>query len=161
MTMIIAQRMIHSQGMLIPTGTLGCVDTSRDPGTLTMLSLLSKAVYKRASEELIGISQRHYLALHFLSESEGMPQQQLSEILCVDANNTVLLLNELESAGLIRRERDPVDRRRHHVYLTKLGAERVAVARGRRESLEDEVLATLDPQERETLHQLLAKALDH
>lgn len=125
-----------------------------------MLSLLSKAVYKRASEDLIAISQRHYLALHYLSESEGMPQQQLSEILWIDANNTVLLLNELESDGLVRRERDPADRRRHLVYLTKGGAERVALARQRRESLEDEVLAALDPRERETLHRLLAKALD-
>ncbi len=73
-----------------------------------MLSLLSKAVYKRATEELIGISQRHYLALHYLSESEGTPQQQLAETLWIDANNTVLLLNELESEGLVRRERDPV-----------------------------------------------------
>lgn len=152
--------MISSQVILIHPGTLAPVETSRHPGTLTMLSLLSKAVYKRASEELIGISQRHYLALHYLSESEGTPQQQLAETLWIDANNTVLLLNELESEGLVRRERDPVDRRRHLVYLTDVGAERVALARQRRESLEDEVLATLNAEERETLHRLLAKALD-
>ncbi len=46
------------------------------------------------------------------------------------------------------------------MYLTDVGAERVALARQRRESLEDEVLATLNAEERETLHRLLAKALD-
>jgi DNA-binding MarR family transcriptional regulator len=133
--------------------------TETDPGTLTLLSLLSKVVYKRASEELIGISQRHYLALHYLSGPQGVPQQQLSEFLWIDANNTVLLLNELEREGLVRRERDPADRRRHLVHVTEEGARRVAEARRRRETLEGEVLAALDPDERETLHRLLAKAL--
>jgi DNA-binding MarR family transcriptional regulator len=130
-----------------------------DHGTLTMLSLLSKAVYRRATEDVIGISQRHYLALHFLSADQGMPQQQLSETLWIDANNTVLLLNELERDGLVRRERDPADRRRHLVFLTEAGAERVATARHRRDSLEGEVLAKLEPGEREELHRLLGKAL--
>ena len=130
-----------------------------DHGTLTLLSLLSKAVYRRATEDLIGISQRHYLALHYMSTEQGIPQQQLSEILWIDANNTVLLLNELEGEGLVRRERDPCDRRRHLVFLTEMGAERVATARRRRETLEDEVLAALDAGERAELHRLLAKAL--
>jgi DNA-binding MarR family transcriptional regulator len=134
--------------------------TRDDLGTLTMLSLLSKVVYKRASEDLIGISQRYYLALHFISGPEGLPQQQLSEALWIDANNTVLLLNELEDEGLVRRERDPADRRRHRVHLTDEGARRLSEARRRRETLEDEVLSKLDPDEREALHQLLAKALD-
>jgi DNA-binding MarR family transcriptional regulator len=135
--------------------------TGTEPGTLTLLSLLSKQVYKRATEDLIGISQRHYLALHFLPEPDGLPQQQLSEILCIDANNTVILLNELEVAGLVRRERDPADRRRHRVHLTELGARKLAGARRARETLEDEVLAALDPDERADLHRLLAKALCH
>jgi DNA-binding MarR family transcriptional regulator len=135
--------------------------TGTAPGTLTLLSLLSKQVYKRATEDLMGLSQRHYLALHFLPEPDGLPQQQLSEILCIDANNTVLLLNELEVAGLVRRERDPADRRRHRVHLTELGARKLADARRARETLEDEVLAALDPDERADLHRLLAKALCH
>jgi DNA-binding MarR family transcriptional regulator len=135
--------------------------TGTAPGTLTLLSLLSKQVYKRATEDLMGLSQRHYLALHFLPEPDGLPQQQLSEILCIDANNTVLLLNELEVAGMVRRERDPADRRRHRVHLTELGARKLADARRARETLEDEVLAALDPDERADLHRLLAKALCH
>jgi DNA-binding MarR family transcriptional regulator len=130
-----------------------------DPGTLTMLSLLSKAVYRRATEDLIGMSQRHYLALHFLSVEAGIPQQQVSELLWIDANNTVLLLNELEGEGLVRRERDPGDRRRHLVFLTETGADRIAHARRRRETLESEVLANLEPGERDELHRLLGKAL--
>ena len=133
--------------------------TGTHPGTLTMLSLLSKQVYKRASEDLLGMSQRHYLALHFLPEPDGLPQQQLSEILCIDANNTVLLLNEMEGQGLIRRVRDPADRRRHVVEVTEHGEELFQRAQRAKETVEDEVLGALSTQERATLHRLLAKAL--
>jgi DNA-binding MarR family transcriptional regulator len=125
-----------------------------------MLSLLSKSVYRQTTESMLGMSQRRYLALNYVAEPGGISQQQLGEILCMDANNTVLLLNELEVDGLVRRERDPDDRRRHIVRLTEQGSQSFSAAQRNRESLEDEVLAALSPEERETLHQLLAKALD-
>jgi DNA-binding MarR family transcriptional regulator len=147
--------------MIIALGTLPAMSsTTWRPGTLTMLSLLSKSVYRRTTESMLGMSQRRYLALNYIAEPAGISQQQLGEILCMDANNMVLLLNELENDGLIRRERDPGDRRRHIVRLTEEGSQAFTAAQRNRESLEDEVLAALSAEERETLHQLLAKALD-
>ncbi len=147
--------------MITVIGTLPPMSsTTWQPGTLTMLSLLSKSVYRRTTESMLGMSQRRYLALNFVAGPSGISQQQLGEILCMDANNTVLLLNELEDDGLVRRERDPDDRRRHIVRLTEQGSRAFSAALRSRESLEDEVLAALSPEERETLHQLLAKALD-
>ncbi len=147
--------------MILAIGTLPIMtSTTWQPGTLTMLSLLSKSVYRRTTESMLGMSQRRYLALNYIAEPSGISQQQLGEILCMDANNMVLLLNELEDDGLVRRERDPGDRRRHIVRLTEHGSQAFSAAQRNRESLEDEVLAALSPEERETLHQLLAKALD-
>ena len=133
--------------------------TARKPGTLTLVSLLSKSVYRRTSESMLGMSQRRYLALNHIAEPGGIAQQLLGEIMCMDANNTVLLLNELEAHELVRRERDPGDRRRHIVHMTERGTRAFEDAQRNRESLEDEVLGALDPGERETLRRLLAKAL--
>jgi DNA-binding MarR family transcriptional regulator len=108
---------------------------------------------------MLGMSLRHFMAVSYIADPGGVSQQQLGEILCVDANNLVLLLNELEEAGLIRRVRDPADRRRHIVELTDPGRAAFDRAQRARESVEDEVLAALDSDERETLHRLLAKAL--
>ena len=105
------------------------------------------------------MSRRHYLAMSYIAEAGGISQQQLAEILCIDANNTVLLLNEMEKDGLIVRIRDPADRRRHRVRATELGRAGYRRAQQARESVEDEVLGPLSPDERETLHELLAKAL--
>ena len=124
-----------------------------------MLSLLSKSVYRRTTESMLGMSQRRYLALNYVAEPSGISQQQLGEILCMDANNTVLLLNEMEGQGLIRRVRDPTDRRRHLVEVTDHGREVLLRAQRARETVEDEVLGALSAQERATLHRLLAKAL--
>jgi DNA-binding MarR family transcriptional regulator len=77
----------------------------------------------------------------------------------MDANNVVLLLNELEQLGYVTRLRDPEDRRRHLVQLTKAGRsalERTEAAQG---AIEDEVLQALSPEERSTLRRLLTRAL--
>jgi DNA-binding MarR family transcriptional regulator len=133
------------------------VTTAR--GTLALLSRLSKSAYRRCPESLLGMSLRHFLALSYIGDPGGISQQQLSEILYIDANNTVLLLNEMEDQGLIRRVRDPADRRRHLVEATDHGQEVLRRAQQAREAVEDEVLGALTAQERANLHRLLAKAL--
>jgi DNA-binding MarR family transcriptional regulator len=128
-------------------------------GTITLLSRLSKSVYRKTPESMLGMSLRHFMALSYVADPGGISQQQLAEILCIDANNTVLLLNEMESEGLIRRVRDPSDRRRHLVEATDHGREVLLRAQRARETVEDEVLGALTAPERATLHRLLAKAL--
>ena len=77
----------------------------------------------------------------------------------MDANNVVLLLNELEELRYVARIRDPGDRRRHLVELTNAGARALTRAERAQEQIEDEVLRGLDAQERATLWRLLTRAL--
>jgi DNA-binding MarR family transcriptional regulator len=70
-----------------------------------------------------------------------------------------MLLNELEDAGWTERKRDTGDRRRHVVEITPAGREALQGARRAQSSLEDEVLAGLDEDEREQLRTLLRKTL--
>jgi DNA-binding MarR family transcriptional regulator len=127
--------------------------------TLPLLTRMSKLIYRRSSEELLGMSMRHYVALAYLRDVEHAPQQLMCEIFGVDANNMVLLLNALEAAGYVARIRDPADRRRHLVELTDAGRaalERAEIAQG---AIEDEILGALSAPERATLRELLARAL--
>jgi DNA-binding MarR family transcriptional regulator len=77
-----------------------------------------------------------------------------------DANTLVLILNELEGDDLVVRRRDTVDRRRHIVELTVAGRRALERAERQIQSLEDEILAALSEEERETLYELLSKALE-
>ena len=95
----------------------------------------------------------------YVAERDGIPQAELGDVCGVDANNLVLLLNELETAGFAQRRRDPEDRRRHIVEITETGRTAFRRSEQAREEVEDEVLAALDADQRDTLLPLLAKAL--
>ena len=75
---------------------------------------------------------RQLMALSYVRDHDGAPQQELAEALCMDANNVVLLLNELEDLGYVTRRRDPSDRRRHLVDLTPAGRKALAAPSARR-----------------------------
>lgn len=127
---------------------------------MALLVRLAKVVVRRANEEQLGMRLRWYLALSFLNDHDGAPQQALGEALCVDANNLVLLLNELEAAGLAERRRDALDRRRHLVHITADGRRALERAEHAQDDVEEQVLAALSADERATLRRLLARALE-
>ena len=126
---------------------------------MALLTRLAKQVYRRSTEDLLGMHMRHLMSLSYVRDHNGGPQQELAEALCMDANNVVLLLNELEELGYVSRKRDPSDRRRHLVDLTPAGAKALDSAEHRQETIEDDVLQALDPDERATLWRLLGRAL--
>jgi DNA-binding MarR family transcriptional regulator len=129
------------------------------PGSMVLLTRLAKQVYRRSSEELLGMHLRHLMTLSYLRDHNPAPQQELAEAFCMDANNVVLLLNELEDMRYVSRLRDPSDRRRHLVELTPAGARALGRAEHAQEQIEDEVLHGLDSEERATLWKLLTRAL--
>jgi DNA-binding MarR family transcriptional regulator len=129
------------------------------PNSMVLLTRLAKQVYRRSSEELLGMHMRHLITLSYLRDHDAAPQQELADAFCMDANNVVLLLNELEELGYVTRRRDPGDRRRHVVELTDAGRLALSGAERAQEQIEDEVLQALDPRERATLWRLLTRAL--
>src|ERR1700689_4847876 len=135
------------------------METPQNAGSMVLLTRLAKVVYRRSSEELLGMRLRHFVTLSYLRDHGRVPQQSMCEMLSMDANNLVLLLNDLEDAGHVRRWRDPDDRRRHIVELTPEGRAALGRAEHAQESIEEDVLATLSPAERATLHDLLRRAL--
>jgi DNA-binding MarR family transcriptional regulator len=130
------------------------------PGSTLLLTRLSRAVYRRANEGLLGVRMKEFVALSYLRQSPGIGQKELGERLMLDPNNTVLLLNELEVRDLAERRRHPDDRRRHVVEITPQGMEALEHAEQAVDSLEDEVLGALSADERATLRELLLRALD-
>ena len=129
------------------------------PGTMVLMSRLAKQFYRRSDEELLGMHMRHLVALAYMRDHDACPQQALGDAFCMDANNVVLLLNEIEQLGYATRLRDPHDRRRHLVQLTSAGRAALAHTERAQGAIEDEVLGALHLDERRTLRQLLGRAL--
>lgn len=134
--------------------------TPQMTGTMSLLTQIARVVFRRATDEVIGMKLKQLIALDHLRGHKGCLQQNLSQTLMVDANNCVILLNELDDLGYVERQRDPEDRRRHIVAITAKGLKALAKAEAKLETLSDEVLGNLDDGERDGLHELLAKAMD-
>ncbi|MHB1808447.1 MAG: MarR family winged helix-turn-helix transcriptional regulator [Solirubrobacteraceae bacterium] len=135
------------------------MNTSDSAGSMVLLTRLAKVVYRRSTEDLLGMRLRHFVALTYLRDHDLAPQQGMCETLGMDANNLVLLLNEMEDAGHVERRRDPADRRRHLVEITPAGRRALEKAERAQESIEEDLLSELSASERETLHDLLARVL--
>lgn len=135
-------------------------DCARHPSSsMVLIPRLSKQIVRRTTPETLGLELRLLIALSYLRDHEGAPQQELADALCVDASNVVLVLNELEDLGFVERRRDREDRRRHHVSITPAGRRAFDRAEAAQREIEDQVLQALDEQERDVLRDLLQRAL--
>jgi DNA-binding MarR family transcriptional regulator len=131
----------------------------QSPGSLVLVIRLSRSIYRSATEDVLGMRLKQYIALNTLAQTPGVSQRQFGEALHLDPNNTVLMLNDLEAAGWAERRRDADDRRRHVVEITPGGRKALARADRALDGLEDDVLDSLSPDERATLRDLLTRAM--
>jgi MarR family transcriptional regulator, temperature-dependent positive regulator of motility len=131
--------------------------TSR-PGPIVLLTRLSRAVFRAADEEALGMKYKAYAGLTLLRDG-AHAQKDMCAAMHLDPNNCVLLLNDLESSGYVERKRDPADRRRHIVDLTDSGRDALLRAERAMESLEEQVLSALSAEERAEFRELLDRAL--
>jgi DNA-binding MarR family transcriptional regulator len=122
-----------------------------------LLVRLGMTFKTRALEQLaqVGFSQYHYSVLALLDDQPQEAQAQIADTLGLDRSQLVRILDGLEDRGLIARHRDKVDRRRHTVSLTAAGRRQLQRLRATIDKLEGDLLAPLDPADRETLHALL------
>jgi DNA-binding MarR family transcriptional regulator len=124
------------------------------PGLLLALLGYDAMRRLRAAHDAHGLKPRQFQILGLL-ERGGLGQRELGERMGLDPSVVVGLLNPLEQQGYLARDRDLVDRRRHTVNLTPRGLEHLAAAAQAQRAVEDEIFASLDPQQREQLRQLL------
>jgi DNA-binding MarR family transcriptional regulator len=106
-----------------------------------------------------GLTPRHLLVL-FEVQARPTSQQALIDSIGVDPSKLVGLLNDLESEGLIVRRRDPDDRRRHIVEVSKLGRTRLEAAKKAAAAVEDQLFAGISAEHRAELLGVLAQVAD-
>lgn len=68
-----------------------------------------------------GVTPEMWLVLSRLLARDGSPQAEIAASLFRDAPNVSRILSGLEAQGLVRREPDPVDRRKVRVRITSEG----------------------------------------
>src|SRR3954464_781546 len=143
------------------TASASVLDEHRSsPGLL--LALLGQEAMRRlrAAHTAHNLKPRQFQILGLLHDHGGLAQRELMQTMDVDPSILVTLLNPLEADGLVARERDPIDRRRHLVTLTRAGERRLASASRAQKETEDALFASLDDDQREQLRALLLALRD-
>ncbi|XVQ06554.1 MarR family winged helix-turn-helix transcriptional regulator [Spirillospora sp. CA-255316] len=95
------------------------------PSLLYMVKRLELAV-RAGLEEIVkpvGITALQYTALTVLERHEGLSAAQLARDSFVTAQSMADMVRSLEKQGLIRRERNPANRRELLIHLTPAGRE--------------------------------------
>jgi DNA-binding MarR family transcriptional regulator len=118
------------------------------------VSTLAQAL---AGEDLTPLE---FAVLRHVEEEPGIDQNGLSERLGVDRNSTSLLVNRLESNGLVARRVNGDDRRARLLYLTRDGNRIHDRLRPKTFAGWRRMLSVLKPEERELLLDLLVRVIE-
>lgn len=102
-----------------------------------------------------GITAQQRFLLRVVEERPDLSAADLAPLLHLDPGTVSVSLSRLRARGLVARERDPRDRRRGPLRLTKRGAARVRAGAFTVEGAAAKVLARTPPRERARLARVL------
>ncbi|MEV4572490.1 MarR family transcriptional regulator [Nonomuraea jabiensis] len=130
------------------------------PSLLYMVKQVELVVRARLDELVrpAGITVTQYTALTVLERHDGLSAAQLARDSFVTAQSVADLVRALEERGLIRRERNPANRRELHILLTDAGRELLARLAEPVRELEELMIADLSTRQVGQLRQALSKA---
>jgi len=94
------------------------------------------------------------------AEPEGLTQKDVAAIISSDPNTIASLLERMETNGMVERSEDESDRRARRIRLLPHGRKIYRAARNVAIELQEEVLASLSPDKRETFLECLASIAD-
>jgi MarR family transcriptional regulator, lower aerobic nicotinate degradation pathway regulator len=147
-------------------GEQDCDHGSRAPQRLrgTTFWLLGRAARQaeQVTQERLfaaGLRRGFYGVLATLEEFGPAAQAEMGRRLGIDPSDMVAILNDLERAGYVSRERDPDDRRRNSVTMTAAGREALDRFDEAIAAAQDALLASFSPADREQFVALLERVL--
>jgi DNA-binding MarR family transcriptional regulator len=117
----------------------------------TQMRMLGRRL-RRELPPVRGVSRSAVQVLRVVSRATEPSPGDVAERLRMTSSNVAATLRELESAGLVRRLRDPRDRRRVRLSITAAGADAIACVHAERDTwLGRAIEAVLDEHELRTL----------
>lgn len=137
----------------------------RPPTLLALPSYLAGHVARIGHRKLADALAEHDLRLpHFavlagLSDFGPLAQHDLADRLRLRRPHLGGYIDQIERLGLVRRERDPQDRRRQRVALTPAGTRLVRHLTKVAGAAQDDLLVGLSEAERDTLTELLRRVV--
>ncbi len=122
---------------------------------LISIAYRTQEIYLNSKMRRLGLSSGRFIVLIYLSREQNVTQEDLAEHFHIDKSTIARSVGKLESAGYVRREIDPSDRRAVRLFLTKRGEDVVPEIRKIGMQWEEIACAGLSEDERSNLYSLL------
>ncbi|MCX4903197.1 MarR family winged helix-turn-helix transcriptional regulator [Streptomyces sp. NBC_00878] len=136
------------------------VVTKAPPSLLYMVKQVELVVRSHLDELLkpSGITALQYTSLTVLERHDGLSAAQLARDSFVTAQSVADVIRALETRGLVRRERNPRNRRELLILLTESGRDLLARHAGPVRELEERMVRDLTAHQTDQFRQALSKA---
>src|SRR3954462_8517045 len=147
---------------LRPTARAAGILEERRSSPGLLLALLGQDAMRRLREAHTAhdLMPRQFQLLGLLADHGPMGQRELGQAMATDPSILVTLINPLEAAGFVTRNRHAADRRRHVVSLTAKGKRKLDRAAEAQRHAEDTIFAGLSSEQRAQLRDLLIALRD-
>jgi MarR family transcriptional regulator for hemolysin len=120
---------------------------------------LRKAFDRRASA--LGVTRAQWKVLFRLTRFPGLRQVELADMLDVEPITLCRIVDRLEEAGLVERQRDPEDRRAWRLHVTDKAKPLVERLKSLGSELVDEAFADIDRSELDQVRGVLARVREN
>ncbi|MEV4128422.1 MarR family winged helix-turn-helix transcriptional regulator [Nocardia sp. NPDC049707] len=128
-----------------------------------LLSRVGKTARGRFADRLAahGLRLWHMAILTALADFGPHAQRDLGIRLDIHPSDVAKIVDELADAGQVERTRDPADRRRMSVRITRTGRTALRALDKEARQVRDEILAPLSQQERIALSNMMLRLFQH
>ncbi|MBW4663679.1 MAG: MarR family transcriptional regulator [Chroococcus sp. CMT-3BRIN-NPC107] len=127
------------------------------------IKLLSQLLTRAFSDRLepFGLTPFHWLVLCCLWTEDGLPTSSIGDKLQQVGGTLTGVLDRMEERQLIRRERDPRDRRIWRIWLTEAGKDLENVLPPIAVELREQAMQGISSEEREKMSELIDRAISN
>jgi len=111
---------------------------------------------QRFNEEKLSLTVEQYFLLNILENKEGLILQELADIVDKDKSAVTRHINSLEENHFIARAKDPEDKRRKILLMTKPGLNVLEQARKIDEEINNELTSQISDSELQKLEKIVS-----
>lgn len=133
--------------------------TNWTPTVGSLIHEIDRLVKKRFDRfaETTGMSRAQWQVLARVAKRQGVNQATLADLVGVEPITICRMVDRLEALGLVERRPDPTDRRARLIHMTEAARPGIERMRGVAQSLFNEALEGISPEEEAILSRLLGR----
>ena len=109
----------------------------------------------------LGVTRAQWKVLFKLTRTPGLRQVELADLLDLEPITLCRIVDRLEEAGLVQRERDPEDRRAWRLRVTDKAQPLIKTLQAVGGELVNQTFGGIDPKDIETTRKVLARAREN